>query len=599
MLKTSKPVARVEKLLRLLEQQGQISDEQRKEVVRRTPMLYRHVVTQHARLTNNHSEVSPVEIIAAAALRTLEGHALNEDKITEAFATLAGRRYLKVDPLKLNERLITQTMSRAFAQRHLCLPLERRADGVLIFGVDDPFNFSLQESLRNLAPQGFEIVVLSRSDIRKIITEVYGFRHAIQGAEAKIKLGVDIGNLEQLVRLSSIGELENNEKHIVSATEYLLHYAFDQRASDIHLEPKREICEIRLRIDGILHNLYRIPRSVHLAFVSRFKTLARMDIAVRRRPQAGRIKTERAGEETELRVSTLPVAFGEKMVIRVFDPQTLLQDLEELGMGQKDFQRYKRLIHRRTGLILVTGPTGSGKTTTLYSTLKYLVSPEINIMTAEDPIEMIFEPFNQSQVEPVSEMSFAQILRTILRQDPDIVMVGEIRDAETVTMAVQAALTGHLVFSTIHTNDAPSAITRLQELGVPNYLIASTLICAVGQRLVRKVCADCKETTSINEVEAAVLGIQLPPDAQESLPVAQGKGCPVCRGTGLFGRSAVFEVMEMDAGLRRLTSKGANAVELRREARSNGMTTMRESAIRLLALGKTSFDEVIRVMGES
>jgi general secretion pathway protein E len=590
-------------LAELLVREGWLTDRQQADIVRneraiRERLLRKRASEAAARQTTVY-EVSPVEVLANSGITAVDGRALNEDRLTEFLAGLAGLPYIKLDPLKLDERLITDTMSRAFARRHVCLPVERNPRGVVVFAVDNPFDLPLQESLRSITSAGFEFVLASRSDILRIITDVYGFRSAVNAAQRSMTPGIDLGNLEQLVKLTNVDELESNDKHVVKAVEYLLHYAFEQRASDIHMEPKREEAIIRLRIDGVLHNVYRMPRAVHNAVISRIKTLCRMDIAERRRPQDGRFKTELRGRETEMRVSSLPVAFGEKLVIRIFDPSLLLQEIEGLGFVESELTLWREFIGRPNGLILITGPTGSGKTTTLYSTLKMLASPENNITTIEDPVEMVYEAFNQVLVNTKIGVTFASALRTALRQDPDILMVGEIRDHDTAEMALQAALTGHLVFSTLHTNDAPTAITRLQDLGAPNYLISSTLVGVLAQRLVRRICEHCKTQTCLSEEQLAILGIQIPPGSPEKLPVYYGEGCAHCRGTGYFGRVGVYEIMTCDASIRRLIGSGADADEIRREAVANGMVRLREAAIRKLATGLTSFEEVVRVLGET
>jgi general secretion pathway protein E len=586
-----------------LVQAGLLSAEQQAEVIRAEPVLreriFRRRMAEVAGRRAGSYEVSPVEVLASQGYTCPDQRPLSEDRLMEFLAQWTGLQAFKLDPLKLNERLITDTMSRAFARRHVCLPVERRASGEIVFAIDNPFDLELLTSLRGLASQGFDIVLSAKADILRIITDVYGFRSAVVAAERHISVGTDLGNLEQLVRLTNVEELESNDKHVIKAVEYLLHYAFDQRASDIHIEPKRDEAVVRLRIDGVLHPVYRLPRVVHNAVVSRIKTMTRMDIAERRRPQDGRFKTKVGQQETEMRVSTLPVAFGEKIVIRIFDPSHLLQDMEHLGFYENDLDQWREFITRPNGLILITGPTGSGKTTTLYSTLKLLAAPEVNVTTIEDPVEMVYEPFNQVLVNTKIGVTFAAALRTVLRQDPDILMVGEIRDFETAEMALQAALTGHLVFSTLHTNDAPTAITRLQDLGVPNYLISSTLVGVMAQRLVRRICEHCRTPTVLSEVQAQVLGLQLPAGSDRRLPVWYGEGCTHCRGTGYRGRTGVYEVMPSDAGVRRLVGQGADAEAIRREAVANGMVRLRDAAVRKLATGVTTFDEVVRVLGES
>jgi len=391
--------------------------------------------------------------------------------------------------------------------------------------------------------------------------------------------------------------LEATDQHIVNAVEYLLHYAYSSRASDIHIEPKRDFSLIRFRIDGILHNIHKIPRAVHPPITSRIKTLARMDISEKRKPQDGRIKTSHEGKEVELRISTLPVAFGEKIVVRIFDPVVLMKNVEDLGFYPKEIKLVKSFIGNTNGIILSTGPTGSGKTTTLYSLLKILSTSEVNVSTIEDPIEMVYEGFNQTAVHPQIDLTFANCLRTILRQDPDIIMVGEIRDLETAENAIQAALTGHLVLSTLHTNDAPSSITRLLDLGVPSFLLNATVLGVVAQRLVRKVCVHCKEQSQITKDECFILKLDY--DKVKNYKVSLGRGCEECRGTGYLGRTGIFEVMEVTEKIREEIHEKSSPLTIRKIAQTQGMNTLRENAIRKLFQGVTTVDEVLRVTGLS
>jgi general secretion pathway protein E len=321
-----------------------------------------------------------------------------------------------------------------------------------------------------------------------------------------------------------------------------------------------------------------------------------MDIAEKRRPQDGRIKTEHKGREVEFRVSTMPVAFGEKVVLRIFDPDIILQDLEELGFAPREYELFRSFIARPHGIILVTGPTGSGKTTTLYSALKTISTPEVNVITVEDPIEMVHDRFNQVGIQPAIGVTFGSTLRTILRQDPDIIMVGEIRDLETAENAVQASLTGHLVFSTLHTNDAPSSITRLLDLGLPAYLIASTLVGIMAQRLLRKVCKHCERSYQLLPEEAEAVGLMS--DLSKPIMVKYGEGCVQCRGTGYLGRTGIYEVLEVNDKIRPLITEKADAEFIKRTAMSDGMVPLREAAVRKMLNGETTFDEVIRVTGE-
>ncbi|MBI5638826.1 MAG: type II/IV secretion system protein, partial [Nitrospirae bacterium] len=436
------------------------------------------------------------------------------------------------------------------------------------------------------------LVLSSKSDIVKIIREFFGFRVSISAAEAEMSPGLELGNLEQYVRLKGQGEIEATDQHIVNAVEYLLHYAFDQRASDIHIEPKKDKSYVRLRIDGILHYIHTIPKSIHAPIVSRIKMLSRMDIAEKRKPQDGRIKTTYRGKDIEIRVSSLPVAFGEKMVIRIFDPEILLQDLDLLGFYPREFQIYNSFIRRPNGIILVTGPTGSGKTTTLYSTLKALSSPEVNIVTIEEPIEMVLEEFNQVGVQSSIGITFANILRTILRQDPDIIMVGEIRDRETAENAVQSALTGHLVLSTLHTNDAPSSITRLLDLGIPSFLLSSTIIGIVAQRLLRKICPHCKKERRLLDEE--IENLQL---VRKPFKVYYGEGCLECRGTGYRGRTGIFEVMDFTDKLKSSLTDTVDLGTIYDVAKADGMVNLRRVAVRKMLEGITTYEEVVAVTG--
>jgi general secretion pathway protein E len=442
-------------------------------------------------------------------------------------------------------------------------------------------------------------VVAAKRDILAVIERVYGFRTRVSEAGRRLEESGQKSALVQLVELRSEQELNSGQdEHVVAAVDYLLHYAFDQRASDIHLEPRAEDGIIRFRIDGILHDIESVPYAVHGAITSRVKVLARMDIAERRRPQDGRIKTQRGDQEVELRVSSLATAYGEKIVIRVFDPSVLMTELQELGFSVAEREGFEKWITTPSGLILVTGPTGSGKTTTLYSTLRYLSGPEINITTIEDPIEMVDPRFCQVQVQPQIDVTFASALRSILRQDPDIIMVGEIRDRETAQMAVQAALTGHLVFSTVHTRDASGAITRLVELGVEPFLLSSVLRGVLAQRLIRRVCERCAVDGHLAPDQVVALGLKVPVERRERLRVRFGEGCPECRYTGLYGRTGAFEMLDVGRRVRALVNEGKPASELTHAARIEGMQTLRETAIRKLAEGITTFEEVHRVTAD-
>ncbi len=588
-------------LCEILTKAGKLSSEQAREIkvkqdVQRMKLLRAKGETLHRGRMHIEDEVSAIEVAASLNVEMpgAPGQFLTEDIITEMVAVHAGLPFKKIDPLKLNSEIATQILSRAFARRSISIPIERE-DNRLTLAVADPFNI---EVIENIERMGYKVsrIVAPKTNILKIITEFYGFRSSVMAAEKEMSSQIDLGNLEQFVKMKSVTEIEATDKHVVNAVEFLFRYAFDQRASDIHLEPKREASEVRLRIDGMLTTINKIPKVVHPAFVSRVKMLSRMDIAEKRRPQDGRIKTEYKSREVELRVSTMPTAFGEKVVIRIFDPDILLQDLEEVGFEPREYELFRSFIARPHGIILVTGPTGSGKTTTLYSALKTVATPEVNVITIEDPIEMVHDKFNQVSVQPQIGVTFGSTLRTILRQDPDIIMVGEIRDLETAENAVQAALTGHLVFSTLHTNDAASTITRLLDLGVPSYLIASTVIGVMAQRLVRKVCKHCVQTYELLPEEAQTVG--LTSGKNKKIVVKYGQGCPQCRGTGYHGRTGIFEVMEVNDRIRATIQEKANSELIRKTAVADGMVVLREAAVKKMLKGETTFDEVIRVTGE-
>ncbi len=545
-------------------------------------------------------DVSPAEIIAAAMLAhpTRNHKRIDEEIIAEALAEEASLPYRKIDPLKLDSELITKTLSRPFVRRHVVLPLELDGDRLLI-AITDPFDSTLTETLSGHVQRPLSFVVASKKDILGHIDRIYGLKSSLSKAQSELGERSDSSALVQLVELRSDAELATSDEHVIAAVDYVLNYAYEQRASDIHLEPRATDGVIRFRIDGILHDIESIPRSVHAAITSRIKVLARMNIAERRRPQDGRIKTQRGDKEVELRVSSLCTAYGEKIVVRVFDPGMLITDLQELGFSVREREDFERWITSPSGLILVTGPTGSGKTTTLYSTLRYLSGPEINITTVEDPIEMVDSRFCQVQVQSQIDLGFANALRSILRQDPDIIMVGEIRDSETAQMAIQAALTGHLVFSTVHTRDASGAVTRLRDLGVEPFMLSSVLRGVLAQRLVRKICPHCSVDGYLTPHQVQALGLKVPVERRERLAVRWGEGCVDCRHTGLYGRTGIFEMLDVGQRVRSLIKTKQDANELMRAARIEGMESLRESALRKLAEGHTTYEEVARITADA
>ena len=539
--------------------------------------------------------VTFVDVVARLKPPRADGRpgGLEEDDIFKVLAKEWDLPYQKIDPLKLDLNVVTTTIPRNFAMKHLVLPI-RVDNGMLTVATPNPFNMEVLDDVARVTNMRVATTVSSKTDIIKLIDEFFGFKRSIAAAEDLFSSSaIDIGNLEQYVRLKTGDDLPSNDQHIVNAVNHLFIYAFDQRASDIHIEPKREVVMVRMRIDGVLHTVYRLPKKVHNAIVSRIKALSRMNMAEKRRPQDGRIKMDKGGMEVEIRISSVPVAFGEKMVMRVMDPDILIQDLDGLGFMAEDFRKFDQFIRMPHGIILVTGPTGSGKSTTLYSALRKVSTPENNIVTVEDPIEMIHEDFNQIGVQSAIGVTFGSILKTILRQDPDIIMIGEMRDLETAENAVQSALTGHLVLSTLHTNDAPSSITRLLDLGVPSFLIQATLIGVIAQRLLRVICEYCKESFTMGASDLRMAGIDA--GLKGAVKLYRGRGCNRCRQTGYRGRSAAFEVMPYSEAIRKMTTPKTNIENIRIRAKEEGMVTLRENAIQKMLDGVTSYEEVLRV----
>src|SRR5262245_53627 len=512
---------------------------------------------------------------------------VNEVQIAKAVAAHAGLPYVKLNPLDLDLDVVTKGIAGPFARRHGIVAISKTAERITV-ACHNPFAPFPADDIKRVTGLEVDRVVASRSDVETINKGFYDLKHSLQTAEKQLTASristVDLGNQEFLSRSSE--DLDPSAAPVIKALDHILTYAFEQRASDIHFEPKRDLTLVRLRIDGILHDVHLIPRIVYEAVVSRIKLLSGTNLAEKRRPQDGRIKREQGGREIELRVSTMPTAFGEKAVLRIFDPDILLKGIDQLGFSAHDLPKFYDFISRPTGIILVTGPTGSGKTTTLYSTLKHLSKPEVNIITIEDPIEMVFEDFNQVAVRPQTAVTLASTRTTVLRQDPDIIMVGEIRDTETAENAVQAALTGHLVLSTLHTNDASSSITRLLDLGVPHFLITSTLIGVLAQRLVRVNCTHCIEEYAPTAEEAVVL--RMAHEKLQPYRFRRGRGCLHCRQTGYTGRDGIFEVLPITDKVRQLITSQAPSTELFKAGREEGMRTLREAAIEKVFRGVTT-----------
>ncbi len=525
-----------------------------------------------------------------------DGKPLDMDALLAWLSEQVEQQVYEIDPLKINVSAISEVMSKAFAERHQILAVEVRDDEVLIAS-SEPYirgwESHLQHTLRN---KPIRRVLADPRDIARHRAEFYTMAGSVRGAHGagRGESAAGLSNLEQMLELGSMKEPDANDQHIVSIVDWLLQYAFEQRASDIHIEPRREVGHVRFRIDGVLHNVYELPQQVCSAVTSRIKILGRMDVAEKRRPQDGRLKTRAPdGNEVELRLATLPTAFGEKLVMRIFDPDVLQKSFEELGLADEDLQRWDQMTSAGNGIVLVTGPTGSGKTTTLYSTLRQLATSEVNVCTIEDPIEMVEGAFNQMQVNHGIALDFSSGVRALMRQDPDIIMVGEIRDLETANMAVQAALTGHLVLSTLHTNDSPSSLSRLLELGVPAYLIKATIRGVMSQRLVRILCPDCKTFTDPDP--DAWQQLTAPWDIPLPEKVAQPVGCRSCRDTGYMGRRGIYEVLVNSPAVQNEITPQLETARLREIAMGEGMKTLRLSGASRVARGETTVEEVMRV----
>lgn len=523
---------------------------------------------------------------------------LHLEALTEWLAGHAGLEYMHIDPLKIDFSAVTDIMSNDYATRFGILPIQVNQNEVVI-ATAEPFLRDWEKVLKHILRKDIRRVVATPIDINRYLVEFYNLARSVKSEVQKDRQGVSgQSSFEQLVDLGKTNrQFDANDQHIVHIVDWLWQYAFEQRASDIHIEPRRDMGIVRFRIDGLLHQVYQIPMSVMTAMTSRIKILGRMDVVKKRRPQDGRIKTRTAdGQEIELRLSTLPTAFGEKLVMRIFDPEVLVRDFSELGFSNEDRARWEQMTKQPNGIILVTGPTGSGKTTTLYSTLKHLATPEVNVCTIEDPIEMVESAFNQMQVQHSIDLEFVDGLRALMRQDPDIIMVGEIRDLETADMAIRASLTGHLVLSTLHTNDAPSAITRLLDLGVPPYMINATLLGVMGQRLVRTLCKHCKQPLPMLSDESELWDTLVAPwKANRPNQLQHQIGCLECRMTGYSGRIGIYEILLMSPELRKLITPTADVARIREVASSEGMKPLRISGAMKVASGITTLDEVIKV----
>ncbi|MEM9254513.1 MAG: GspE/PulE family protein [Pseudomonadota bacterium] len=541
-------------------------------------------------------KVHPLVYLAEQRLQDAAnpGNHLDMDTLLAWLGGRVDQQVYRIDPLKINVGAVAEVMSRAFAERHRILAVEVNKEEVVIAS-SEPYIRAWESNLEHVLRRPIRRVLADPREINRHTAEFYNVAVSVRGAHTGDAPGLaSLGNLEQMLDLGSMKEPDANDQHIVTIVDWLLQYAFEQRASDIHIEPRRDAGNVRFRIDGVLHTVYELPAQVCAAVSSRVKVLGRMDVAEKRRPQDGRLKTRTPqGNEVELRLATLPTAFGEKLVMRIFDPDVLQRTFEQLGLADADLERWHAMTATGNGIVLVTGPTGSGKTTTLYSTLRELAQPEVNVCTIEDPIEMVEPAFNQMQVNHTINLDFSSGVRALMRQDPDIIMVGEIRDLETANMAIQAALTGHLVLSTLHTNDSPSSISRLLELGAPAYLIKATIRGIMSQRLVRILCSDCKTYTEVDmdAWQQLTQPFDIPPPAKMARPV----GCRECRDTGYVGRQGIYEVLVNSPAVQTLITPHLETTRIREVAMREGMHTLRLSGAARVARGETTIEEVMRV----
>jgi general secretion pathway protein E len=551
---------------------------------------------------NTRKTKHPLKIIADAEVKdqTTLGKLLTLEALTVWLANKVEMPYYYIDPLKIDIPTVTTLYNKNYAINYKILPIVFNKDEIVI-ATAEPYLRSWEADIARMHKSPIKRVIANPDEIDRYLNEFYSFAHSLKGANrsrGEDNQGSVLQNFEQLLELSKTSDLDANNQHIVNLVNWLLQFAFDQRASDIHIEPRRTSGNVRFRIDGILHNVYQLPMQIMHAVLSRLKILGRMNIAEKRLPQDGRVKTQNnQKKEIELRLATLPTAFGEKMVLRIFDPEVLMRNYEQLGFNKRELELWHNMTAHTHGIILVTGPTGSGKTTTLYSTLKQLATPEVNLCTVEDPIEQIEPSFNQTQVQYNIGLDFASGIRALMRQDPDIIMVGEIRDFETAEMAVQASLTGHLVLSTLHTNNAPAAITRLLNIGLPAYLIQQTVIGVMAQRLIRTLCKHCKQPKAITVSEWQSL--VHPFKASKPEHIYQAVGCLECRNTGYQGRIGIYEIFENKASLQKMIVEGCDLEVLQKQACIDGMRPLRLSGAEKVAKGLTTIEEVLRVVPES
>ena len=575
---------RLDYVLQELQREGIISSQQ--------------VAQLDARIKDEEQDAHPLITIAEQGWQsnTKPPYPVTLEQLTRWLAKKSGQEYLRIDPLKIDVNKVTGIVSQAYASKLKILPV-KVTDTILTIATCEPYVTHWEQELARITEHEIKRVIMNPRDIERYLVEFYGVSRSIRGAESDSRISSlgTLQNFEQLMEVGKAGEPDANDRHIVSLVDWLLQFAFEQRASDIHLEPRREKGRVRFRIDGVLHLVHEFPIMLMGAITSRLKSLGRMDVTDKRRPQDVRIKTKTpTGNEVEMRLSTMPTTFGEKLVLRIFDPEMLMKSFAQLGFGKHDKERWDKMVENPHGIILVTGPTGSGKTTTLYSALKQLARPELNICTIEDPIEMVDPLFNQMQVQPVIDVTFASGVRTLLRQDPDIIMVGEIRDRETAEVAIQAALTGHLVLSSLHTNDAPSTITRLIDIGAQPFLIGATLLGVLAQRLVRTLCPHCKQKTEVDQ--AVWENLVAPIKTRIPKTVYKPVGCDECRHTGYLGRTGIYESLLVNSEVRKLINTTTDLQKYYEAMARQGNHNLRISGAQKVAQGLTTLEEIYSVI---
>ena len=521
------------------------------------------------------------------------GYASGED-VMRALAQEHGRDYVDLTEVTIQESII-ELVPESVARENVTLPFAEEEDALKVI-VSDPYDIDTVEKLRFILNRRIEIALAPRDKILEAINKYYS---QIEGESADSVLqeftdtAIDFTETETVSTAVGPGEVvDENSAPIVRLVQLMITEAVQLRASDIHVEPFEEEVRIRYRIDGMLHKRDSPPRRLLGAIISRIKILAKMDIAERRRPQDGRIKITVGDKELDLRVSIIPTNHGQSAVMRLLDKDNIKVGVRQLGLSDDNFQQFAQLIRRPNGIILVTGPTGSGKTTTLYAALNALNRPDRKIITAEDPVEYYLPGINQVEVRHSIGLDFSRIIRAMLRQAPNIILVGEMRDDETASMGIQASLTGHLVFSTLHTNDAPSAVTRMTDMGVPNYLVASSVIAVLAQRLVRIICQRCRQ--AVQHPESVIADAGIPPKLAAKATFMKGKGCANCNKSGYRGRLGIFELMLINSKIREMIFKNESAVEIRKVAITQGMSTLYVDGIRKVMKGVTSLEEVYR-----